>query len=243
MTTDLILGTAGHIDHGKSALVKALTGTDPDRLKEEKARGITIELGFAHAPIASDLVASFVDVPGHERFVRAMLAGVGGIDVVLLVVAADESVMPQTREHFEICRLIGVARGVVAITKSDAVEPGMSELVAVEVAEPLGTVFRQMVKRHLHAAILRSSAGGDGIAQVCGDACSVKRVHQGVGAIGAVVGADDDGGKADDAVIGDPFEQEGAFVAHAGKKGGGHWLALVGCAFIAHLLRRESGAQ
>src|SRR5580765_1274326 len=94
----LILGTAGHIDHGKSALVLALTGTDPDRLKEEKARGITIELGFAHT-VVGDVDVSFVDVPGHERFVRTMLAGAGGIDAVLLVVAADESVMPQTREH------------------------------------------------------------------------------------------------------------------------------------------------
>ena len=105
----IVVGTAGHIDHGKSALVLALTGIDPDRLKEEKARGITIELGFAHAPIGGVNVA-FVDVPGHERFVKNMLAGVGGIDLVLLVVAADESVMPQTREHFDICRLLRRAR-------------------------------------------------------------------------------------------------------------------------------------
>src|ERR1051325_11153265 len=106
---NVVLGTAGHIDHGKSALVKALTGTDPDRLKEEQERGITIDLGFAHAAIGS-VQAAFVDVPGHERFVRNMLAGAGGIDAVLLVVAADESVMPQTREHFEICRLLGIDR-------------------------------------------------------------------------------------------------------------------------------------
>ena len=107
--TSIVIGTAGHIDHGKSALVKALTGTDPDRLKEEKARGITIDLGFAHAAVgAFDL--AFVDVPGHERFVKNMLAGVGGIDAVLLVIAADESVMPQTREHFAICRLLQIPR-------------------------------------------------------------------------------------------------------------------------------------
>ena len=105
----VVVGTAGHIDHGKSALVRALTGTDPDRLKEEKARGITIDLGFAHLAIGDSNVA-FVDVPGHERFVKNMLAGVGGIDLVMLVVAADESVMPQTREHFDICRLLRVPR-------------------------------------------------------------------------------------------------------------------------------------
>ncbi len=137
----VVVGTAGHIDHGKSALVKALTGTDPDRLKEEKARGITIELGFAHAAVADDVVASFVDVPGHERFVRAMLAGVGGIDLVLLIVAADESVMPQTREHFDICRLLGVGRGLVVITKADAVEPGMTDLVTAEVRELVAGSF------------------------------------------------------------------------------------------------------
>ena len=114
----LVVGTAGHIDHGKSALVLALTGTDPDRLEEEKARGITIDLGFAHLR-DGDTTIAFVDVPGHERFVRNMLAGVGGIDAVLLVIAADESVMPQTREHFDICRLLAISRGVIVITKSD----------------------------------------------------------------------------------------------------------------------------
>jgi selenocysteine-specific elongation factor len=141
MSRTVVVGTAGHIDHGKSTLVKALTGTDPDRLKEEKARGITIELGFAHAAVADDVIASFVDVPGHERFVRAMLAGVGGIDVVVLVVAADESVMPQTREHFEICRLLGVPRGIVAITKADAVEAGMTDLVTADVQELVAGSF------------------------------------------------------------------------------------------------------
>src|SRR6188472_2066744 len=117
----VVVGTAGHIDHGKSSLVLALTGTDPDRLKEEKARGITIDLGFAHARVGEVNVA-FVDVPGHERFVKNMLAGVGGIDAVLLVIAADESVMPQTREHFAICRLLQIPAGVIALTKIDLVD-------------------------------------------------------------------------------------------------------------------------
>ncbi len=115
----MILGTAGHIDHGKTSLVKALTGVDTDRLAEEKRRGITIELGFAHLTLDDGTVAGIVDVPGHERFVRAMAAGAGGVDLAILVVAADEGVMPQTREHLDICRLLGVSRGVVALTKSD----------------------------------------------------------------------------------------------------------------------------
>src|SRR5207249_9465305 len=123
----VVVGTAGHIDHGKSALVRALTGTDPDRLKEEKARGITIDLGFAHATIG-DINFAFVDVPGHERFVKNMLAGVGGIDLVVLVVAADESVMPQTREHFDICRLLQVPAGLIALTKSDLADAETLEL-------------------------------------------------------------------------------------------------------------------
>jgi selenocysteine-specific elongation factor len=130
----IVLGTAGHIDHGKSALVLALTGTDPDRLKEEKARGITIDLGFAHQIIA-DTNFAFVDVPGHERFVKNMLAGVGGIDLVVLVVAADESVMPQTREHFEICRLLHVPAGLIALTKTDLVDDDMLELARLEVRD------------------------------------------------------------------------------------------------------------
>ncbi len=130
----IVVGTAGHIDHGKSSLVQALTGTDPDRLSEEKARGITIDLGFAHWD-APGLSVSFVDVPGHERFVKNMLAGAGGIDAVLLVVAADESVMPQTREHFEICRLLHVPAGIVAVTKIDLVEAEMIDLVRADVQE------------------------------------------------------------------------------------------------------------
>ena len=133
---DVVIGTAGHVDHGKSALVRALTGTDPDRLQEEKARGITIDLGFAHYR-QGDTTIAFVDVPGHERFVRNMIAGASGIDAVLLVVAADESVMPQTREHFDICRLLNVDRGLVALTKCDLVDAEMLELVRLETRELL----------------------------------------------------------------------------------------------------------
>ena len=137
MARHVVVGTAGHVDHGKSSLVRALTGTDPDRLKEEQERGITIDLGFAHVPERDGLILSFVDVPGHERFVRNMLAGAAGIDVVLLVVAADESVMPQTREHLDICRLLGVTSGVVAVTKSDLVDAETMELVHLEISEIL----------------------------------------------------------------------------------------------------------
>ncbi len=133
-TRHVIVGTAGHIDHGKSTLVKALTGTDPDRLEEEKRRGITIDLGFAFLDLG-DARLGFVDVPGHERFVRNMLAGVGGIDLVVLVIAADESIKPQTREHFDICRLLGIPRGIVAITKSDLVDSDVLGLVRLEVEE------------------------------------------------------------------------------------------------------------
>jgi len=130
-----IAGTAGHIDHGKTALVRALTGIDTDRLEEEKRRGISIDLGFAHLELDSDIQCGFVDVPGHERFVKNMLAGVGGIDVVLLVIAADESIKPQTREHFDICRLLGIRRGIVVLTKSDLVDPEILELVKLEAEE------------------------------------------------------------------------------------------------------------
>ncbi len=119
MPKTVIIGTAGHIDHGKSSLVLALTGTDPDRLREEKERGITIELGFAHLALPSGISAGIVDVPGHERFVRTMVAGAAGIDIVLLVVAADEGVMPQTREHLDICRLLAVRHGIVVLNKCD----------------------------------------------------------------------------------------------------------------------------
>ncbi|MBX9584853.1 MAG: selenocysteine-specific translation elongation factor [Gemmataceae bacterium] len=134
MPRDLILGTAGHIDHGKTALVKALTGTDCDRLPEEKARGITIDIGFAHLDLG-DYRLGVVDVPGHERFVKNMLAGATGIDLALLVVAADDSVMPQTREHLDILKLLGLRHGVVALTKADLVDPTTREVVELEVRE------------------------------------------------------------------------------------------------------------
>src|SRR6185437_10738787 len=105
---NIVAGTAGHIDHGKTALVRALTGTDTDRLKEEKKRGISIDLGFAHLDLAEDIRVAFIDVPGHEKFIKNMLAGAGGIDLVLLIIAADESIKPQTREHFDICRLLNL---------------------------------------------------------------------------------------------------------------------------------------
>ena len=139
-TKSVIVGTAGHIDHGKSALVEALTGTHPDRLAEEKRRGITIDLGFAFLE-EEGVRFGFVDVPGHERFVSNMLAGAAGIDVLLLVIAADESIKPQTREHFDICRLLGVKRGVVALTKRDLVDADTLELVRMETEEFLRHSF------------------------------------------------------------------------------------------------------
>src|SRR3954468_2839387 len=140
----IIVGTAGHIDHGKTALVKALTGIDADRLEEEKRRGITIDLGFAHMglpPPDGSLHLGFVDVPGHERFVRNMLAGVGGIDLVLLVIAADESIKPQTREHFDICRLLAIPRGITVMTKSDLVDADTLEVVRLELEDFLRGSF------------------------------------------------------------------------------------------------------
>jgi selenocysteine-specific elongation factor len=131
----IIVGTAGHIDHGKTALVKALTGADTDRLAEEKRRGISIDLGFAHLDVTPELGLGFIDVPGHERFVKNMLAGASGIDVVLMVVAAGESIMPQTREHFEICRLLGLRHGVIAMTKSDIADADTLELTRMEIEE------------------------------------------------------------------------------------------------------------
>ena len=135
----LVLGTAGHIDHGKSTLVKAITGTDPDRLAEEKARGITIELGFARLELPSGRAMGVVDMPGHEKFVRHMVAGATGIDVVLFVVAADDGIMPQTREHLAIVDLLGVERGVVALTKADLADPEWLELVSEEVRALIDT--------------------------------------------------------------------------------------------------------
>lgn len=131
---NIIVGTAGHIDHGKTALIKAMTGTDTDRLPEEKKRGITIDLGFAELELGGHRIG-FVDVPGHERFVKNMLAGASGIDLVLLIIAADEGVMPQTREHFDICRLLGIENGLIVLTKADLVDEELLDLVRLEAAE------------------------------------------------------------------------------------------------------------
>jgi selenocysteine-specific elongation factor len=155
---NIIVGTAGHIDHGKTSLVKALTGIDADRLAEEKRRGITIDLGFAHLQLTSDLRVGFVDVPGHERFVRNMLAGIGGIDVVLFVVAADESIKPQTREHFDICTLLQIQQGVVVLTKSDLVDPDILDLVKLEVEEFVAGSFLETA-----AVVPVSSVTGAGL--------------------------------------------------------------------------------
>src|SRR3989454_9988374 len=130
----VVVGTAGHIDHGKTSLVKALTGTDTDRLPEEKARGITIDLGFAFLEEPGGLTIEIVDVPGHERFIKNMLAGVGGIDLAMLVIAADEGVMPQTREHLAICSLLRIKSGLIALTKTDLVEADWLELGREDVA-------------------------------------------------------------------------------------------------------------
>ncbi|MBW2416779.1 MAG: 50S ribosome-binding GTPase, partial [Deltaproteobacteria bacterium] len=157
----LILGTAGHIDHGKTALVKALSGVDCDRLPEEKARGITIQLGFAPLDLPSGARLGVVDVPGHERLVRTMVSGATGIDLVLFVVAADEGMMPQSREHLAICDLLGIDRGVVALTKVDAVDDEMLELARLDVEEELrGSPLRD-------APILPVSAHrGDGLPEL-----------------------------------------------------------------------------
>ncbi len=171
MPRDLILGTAGHIDHGKTSLVKALTGIDCDRLPEEKARGITIDIGFATLELG-EFRLGIVDVPGHERFIKNMLAGATGIDLALLVVAADDSVMPQTREHLEILRLLGLERGLIALTKSDLVDETTREVVELEIHELVQGSFLEK------APIIRTSAhSGEGIpelkaaiAEVCGQA-------------------------------------------------------------------------
>src|SRR5512139_2674917 len=129
----IILGTAGHIDHGKSSLVKALTGIDPDRLKEEKERGITIDLGFANLAYPDGMVVGIVDVPGHEKLIRNMLAGAGGIDMVLMVIAADEGIMPQSKEHLAICELLKIKAGIIAVTKADLVDDEWLQLIVDDV--------------------------------------------------------------------------------------------------------------
>ena len=165
----VIVGTAGHIDHGKTALVKALTGIDADRLEEEKRRGITIDIGFAHLelplPGGEILRLGFVDVPGHERFVRNMLAGIGGIDLVLLVIAADESIKPQTREHFDICRLLSVRRGIAVLTKSDLVDRETLDVAKLEVEEFLRDSFLDPVHSSVVAVSSLTGAGLDQLRQ------------------------------------------------------------------------------
>src|SRR5262249_21211500 len=157
MPRDLILGTAGHIDHGKTSLVKALTGIDCDRLPEEKVRGITIDIGFASLDLG-EYRLGIVVVPGHERFVKNMLAGATGIDLALLVVAADDSVMPQTREHLEILRLLGLRHGVIALTKADLVDEVTREAVEMEGRELVKGTFLE------DAALVRTSAHtGEGL--------------------------------------------------------------------------------
>jgi selenocysteine-specific elongation factor len=163
----VIVGTAGHIDHGKTALVKALTGIDADRLEEEKRRGITIDIGFAHlelpGPGQGILRLGFVDVPGHERFVRNMLAGVAGIDLVLLVIAADESIKPQTREHFDICRLLSVRRGITVLTKCDLVDRETLDVVKLEVEDFLRGSFLDGSRSPLIPVSALTGAGLDGL--------------------------------------------------------------------------------
>jgi selenocysteine-specific elongation factor len=174
----VIIGTAGHIDHGKTALVKALTGIDADRLQEEKRRGITIDLGFAHLDLqdrnGEELRLGFVDVPGHERFVRNMLAGVGGIDMVLLVIAADEGIKPQTREHFDICQLLGVRRGITVLTKADAVDKDTLEVVRLEIEDYLRGSFLDSSRAPIVAVSSLTGAGlpelKEAIARVARDA-------------------------------------------------------------------------
>ena len=171
----IIVGTAGHIDHGKTALVKALTGMDADRLEEEKRRGITVDLGFAHmdlpGPHGEVMRLGFVDVPGHERFVRNMLAGVGGIDLVLMVIAADEAIKPQTREHFDILQLLGVQRGLTVLTKSDAVDADTLEVVRLEVEEFLRGTF--LDKPHsIYAASALTGAGIDELKSALAEAAN-----------------------------------------------------------------------
>ncbi|HJS93048.1 MAG TPA: GTP-binding protein, partial [Solirubrobacteraceae bacterium] len=152
----LTLGTAGHIDHGKTALIRAMTGVDTDRLPEERARGMTIDLGFAPLQLPSGRRLSVVDVPGHERFVRTMVAGATGIDLFLMTIAADDGVMPQTREHAAVLAGLGVTRGVVAVTKSDLADP---ELALLEAAELLPEA-RPAPRRHRHRLGARQQLGG-----------------------------------------------------------------------------------
>ncbi len=154
----IILGTAGHIDHGKTTLIKTLTGVDLDRLKEEKERGITIQLGFTSLTLPSGQRIGIVDVPGHEKFIRNMVAGVGGIDMVVFTIAADEGIMPQTREHLDICQILEIKRGIIAITKTDLVDEEWLQLVTEEITEFTKGSFLEGAP-----LIPLSSATGEGI--------------------------------------------------------------------------------
>ena len=169
-TLPMIIGTAGHIDHGKTALVRALTGVDTDRLKEEKARGISIDLGFAYLPSPDGTVLGFVDVPGHEKFVHNMLAGATGIDFVLLVVAADDGIMPQTREHLAIIDLLGITRGIVALTKSDLVDGASRADVASAITQALAD---DRTRRRGDRSGLRRSPARESM--TCGRGCLASR--------------------------------------------------------------------
>ncbi|MBQ6867092.1 MAG: selenocysteine-specific translation elongation factor [Clostridia bacterium] len=161
MNNNIIIGTAGHVDHGKTSLIKALTGIETDRLREEKKRGITIELGFAYIDLPQGLRAGIIDVPGHEKFIKNMLAGAGGIDIALLIVAADEGVMPQTEEHLEILSLLDIRKGVIALTKTDMVDEEWLEMMKEEVAEKMHGTFMEDAK-----IIPVSSYTGDGIPEL-----------------------------------------------------------------------------
>ena len=158
---EIVVGTAGHIDHGKTSLIRALTGIDTDRLAEEKRRGISIDLGFAHLPLPGGEIVSFIDVPGHEKFIKNMLAGVGAIQAVMLIVAANESVMPQTREHFEICRMLGIRHGFVVLTKADLAGPEQMRIAHAEVSRLISNSFLA------GSPLLRvNSITGEGISEV-----------------------------------------------------------------------------
>lgn len=172
MERSVIIGTAGHIDHGKTSLVQALTGTNPDRLPEEQRRGMTIDLGFAHLNYR-DWRFAFVDVPGHERFIKNMLAGAHGIDLVLLVIAADEGVMPQTVEHLAICQLLGLSHGVIALTKCDLVEPDWLALIRDDVTRFTQGTF--LAGKPVVAVSARTGAGCEALLQaLAGEAATVR---------------------------------------------------------------------
>lgn len=168
---NVIIGTAGHIDHGKTTLIKALTGRDTDRLREEKERGISIELGFTYFDLPSGRRAGIIDVPGHERFIKNMLAGAGGIDAVILVIAADEGVMPQTREHLNILSLLKVKKGIIALTKKDMVDQEWLEMVIEQIREETADTFLEDAK-----IIPVSSVNGEGLKELISEVDSVTEI-------------------------------------------------------------------